>query len=95
MRQMIELIGELSLRSDKFRQLWARHDIHRKGSAVEHFHHPVVGRLMLHQHAMTLPDHPDLQLWIYQAEPGSDFEHALRRLAELATTLVDRSPTNS
>ncbi|MBF6127083.1 helix-turn-helix domain-containing protein [Nocardia brasiliensis] len=94
-RQMTELIGELSLRSDKFRQLWARHDIHRKGSAVKHFHHPVVGRLMLHQYAMTLPDHPDLQLWIYQAEPGSDSEHALRRLAELATTLVDRSPTNS
>ncbi|MGX1763313.1 MmyB family transcriptional regulator [Streptomyces lydicus] len=92
---MIELIGELSLRSDKFRQLWARHDIHRKGSAVKHFHHPVVGRLTLHQHAMTLPDHPDLQLWIYQAEPGSDSEHTLRRLAELATTLVDRSPTNS
>ncbi|GAB3473697.1 helix-turn-helix domain-containing protein [Amycolatopsis cihanbeyliensis] len=75
--QMIELIEELSLRSDRFRQLWARHDIHRKGSAVKHFHHPTAGRLTLHQHVMTLPDHPELQLWIYQAEPGSDSEHAL------------------
>ncbi len=82
--QMIELIGELSLRSDRFRELWARHDIHRKGSAVKHFHHPIAGRLTLYQHVMTLPDHPDLQLWIYQAEPGSDSERALRRLAEPA-----------
>lgn len=81
--QLIELIGELSLRSDKFRQLWARHDIHRKGSAVKHFHHRSAGRLTLHQHVMALPDHPGLQLWIYQAEPGS--EHALRKLAEPAT----------
>ncbi|KAA8885350.1 helix-turn-helix transcriptional regulator [Nocardia colli] len=81
--QLIELIGELSLRSDKFRQLWARHDIHRKGSAVKHFHHRSAGRLTLHQHVLTLPDHPELQLWIYQAEPGS--ERALRKLAEPAT----------
>ncbi|WP_405162833.1 helix-turn-helix transcriptional regulator [Nocardia sp. NBC_01499] len=79
--QMIELIGELSLRSGKFRQMWARHDIHRKGSAVKHFRHPVVGPLTLYQHVMTLPDHPESQLWIYQAEPGSDSEHALGVLA--------------
>lgn len=83
--EMIELIAELSLRSDRFRQMWARHDIHRKGSAVKHFNHPVVGQLTLQQHVMTLADHPDLQLWIYQAEPGSASEYALRRLAEPAT----------
>ncbi|MFI1919444.1 hypothetical protein [Nocardia sp. NPDC020380] len=77
--QMIELIEELSLRSDEFRRMWARHDVHRKGSAIKLFHHPLVGRLTLHQHVLTLPDHPDLQLWIYQAESGS--EHALGKLA--------------
>jgi hypothetical protein len=80
--QMIELVRELSLRSDRFRQMWARHDVHRKGSAVKHFHHPVVGELTLYQHVMPLLDHPDLQLWIYQAEPGSASECAVRRLAE-------------
>ncbi|MGX1776760.1 helix-turn-helix domain-containing protein [Nocardia brasiliensis] len=83
--QMIELIGELSLRSDTFRQLWARHDVHRKGSAIKNFHHPAVGWLTLHQHVLTLPDHPELQLWIYQAEPGSDSERAVRKLAGSAT----------
>jgi transcriptional regulator with XRE-family HTH domain len=80
--QMIELIGELSLRSARFRRMWARHDVHRKGSAVKHFRHPVAGRLTLHQHVMILPDQHGLQLWIYQAEPGSDSEHALRKLTE-------------
>ncbi len=86
--QMIELIGELSLRSDTFRELWARHDIHRKGSAIKHFHHPVVGRLTLHQHVLTLPDQPELQLWIYQAAPGS--EHAVRKLAGSVTATPSR-----
>ncbi|WP_433574953.1 helix-turn-helix domain-containing protein [Nocardia brasiliensis] len=88
--QMIELIGELSLRSDTFRQLWARHDIHRKGSAIKHFHHPVAGLLTLHQHVLTLPDHPELQLWIYRPEPGADSEHAVRKLAESATATPHR-----
>ncbi|MFI6167880.1 hypothetical protein ACIBCN_13955 [Nocardia sp. NPDC051052] len=93
--QMIELIGELSLRSDKFRQLWARHGIHRKGSAVKHFHHPVAGKLTLYQHVMPFPDDPELQLWIYQAEPGSDSEHALRKLEEAATATPCRSNRRS
>lgn len=86
--QMSDLIEELSLRSDRFRELWARHDVHRKGNAVKHFNHPVVGQLVLQQHVMPVPDHPDLQLWIYQAEPGSESECAVRRLHDLATAAL-------
>ncbi|WP_028936274.1 helix-turn-helix domain-containing protein [Pseudonocardia spinosispora] len=82
--RMVELIGELSLRSESFRRLWARHDAHRKGSAVKRFIHPMVGPLTLHQHVLTLPDDPELQLWLYQAEPGSESEHALTRLLSTA-----------
>ncbi|WP_037067090.1 helix-turn-helix domain-containing protein [Pseudonocardia acaciae] len=79
--RLVELIGELSVRSELFRRLWARHDAHNKASAVKHFRHPAVGDLTLHQHVMSLPHNPELQLWIYQAEPGSASEKALLRLS--------------
>ncbi|MEU3958993.1 helix-turn-helix transcriptional regulator [Streptomyces buecherae] len=82
--QMADLIGELNDRSAAFRRLWARHDVHRKASATKHFRHPVAGPLTLRQHVLTLPDHPELQLWIYQAEPGSPSERALLALGESA-----------
>ena len=34
-RELTELVGELSVRSDRFRQLWARHDVRpRRGRWV-------------------------------------------------------------
>lgn len=80
--QMVDVIGELSRRSASFRRLWERHDVHRKNSAVNDFRRPVVGPLTVHQHIMTLPDQ-ELQTWIYQAEPDSPSEGALRALGEL------------
>jgi transcriptional regulator with XRE-family HTH domain len=82
--QLLALVAELSLHSAEFRRLWARHDAHRKGSAVKRFRHPAAGLLTLRQHVLTLPEHPGLHLWIYQAEPEHGAEDALRRLAELA-----------
>lgn len=91
--RMIELIGELSVRSDEFRQLWARHDIHRKGGAVKRFRHPTAGRLTLDQQVLTLADHPGAQLWIYRAEPGSDTERALRKLVPGDVDAAGPAPT--
>ncbi|MGH2891826.1 MAG: hypothetical protein ACRDPM_00970 [Solirubrobacteraceae bacterium] len=42
--RLTELIGELSLRSQEFRQLWARHDVRPKGSGTSVMHHPQAGR---------------------------------------------------
>ena len=39
-RDLTDLVGELSTRSDEFRQLWARHDVRFHISGVKHFHHP-------------------------------------------------------
>jgi hypothetical protein len=35
-----ELVGELSVRSERFRQLWARHDSRPKRSGAMHIDHP-------------------------------------------------------
>jgi transcriptional regulator with XRE-family HTH domain len=77
--ELTELIEELSLHSADFRQEWARYDVHRKRRAVKVFHHPI-GRLELTQHVLTVPERPDLQLWVYDAEAGSEHERRLHAL---------------
>jgi hypothetical protein len=41
------LVGELSLKSERFRKLWARHDVRQGHSATSVIHHPRVGDLQL------------------------------------------------
>lgn len=50
----IELVGELSLTSSRFRQLWARHDVRdREGAPIE-LDHPLVGRLRLNREKLSI-----------------------------------------
>jgi hypothetical protein len=46
-RDLTDLVGELSTRSEEFRQHWARHDVRFHISGVKHFHHSQVGELEL------------------------------------------------
>ena len=75
-----DLIGELSTRSEEFRQLWAGHDVrfHRTGTKV--LHHPLVGDLTLSYEVLELPADPGQELVTYSAEPGSESEIALGKL---------------
>jgi transcriptional regulator with XRE-family HTH domain len=78
-----ELVGELSVRSDRFRQLWARHDVRPKRSGTTRIDHPLVGPLELSYEKLPILG-TDLQaLVVYHAAPGSA---AARALALLATT---------
>ncbi|MGN9841671.1 helix-turn-helix transcriptional regulator [Nonomuraea sp. H19] len=81
--QLIEVVGELSLKSADFRRLWARHDIRQKTRETKRFHHPVVGELTLDYESLTINSAPGQQLVVYQAEPGSSSEHALFLLGSL------------
>lgn len=81
--QLIELVGELSLRSVEFRRLWARHDIRQKAHETKRFRHPVVGELTLDYESLTVNGAPGQQLVVYQAAPGSPSEHALSLLGSL------------
>ncbi|RNF87172.1 XRE family transcriptional regulator [Streptomyces botrytidirepellens] len=82
--QLIEAVGELSLRSEEFRRLWARHDIRQKAHETKRFRHPVVGELTLDYESLTVNGAPGQQLVVYQAEPGSPSEHALSLLGSLS-----------
>ncbi|WP_199191167.1 helix-turn-helix domain-containing protein [Amycolatopsis sp. CA-126428] len=75
------LAGELSLASERFRELWAEHAVQEKARGWKLIMNPVVGELRLRYETLRLPDDPDQGLVIYHAEPGSASERALGLLA--------------
>ncbi|VXB08124.1 helix-turn-helix transcriptional regulator [Pseudoclavibacter sp. 8L] len=85
-RQLTDLVGELSVRSDEFRIRWAAHDVRRHYSGAKHFRHSAVGALELVYHAMDLEDDPGHTMTVYTAVPGSSSEEGLRLLSSWAAT---------
>ncbi|MFK0115226.1 helix-turn-helix domain-containing protein [Streptomyces sp. NPDC090994] len=81
---LTRLVGELSLRSEPFRRLWARHDIGHKTHETKRLRHPLVGELTLSYETLTVNGTPDQQLVVYHAEPGSPSAEALALLGSLA-----------
>lgn len=77
-KKLHDLVGELSTRSDVFRELWGRHDVWRHESGVKRFHHPAVGDLTLHYNGLDLVGHTAIQLTVLSAEPGSADHEALQ-----------------
>jgi hypothetical protein len=82
--KLVELIGELSLRSERFRALWARQDVRQKTSGTTRLLHPQVGALDLHYEKLALPESPGQVLITYHAERGSPSYERLELLAHLA-----------
>jgi len=78
------LVGELSVRSQRFRRLWARHDVRGRTNGRLTIAHPQVGTLVLDFERLLVPSAPGQQLVVYSAEPGSRSDEALRLLAALA-----------
>lgn len=85
-KKLTELIGELSTRSQVFRQRWADHNVRYHRTGAKRLHHPAVGALELHFEAMTLASDPGLTLLVYTAAPGSPSADSLRLLASWAAT---------
>jgi transcriptional regulator with XRE-family HTH domain len=79
-----ELVGELSVRSERFRQLWARHDARPKRSGTSRIEHPQVGPLELSYEKLPIPDTDRQTLVVYHAEPGSRSAQGLLLLASAA-----------
>ncbi len=83
---LIDLVGELSTRSDTFRVRWAAHDVRLHRTGLKHVRHPIVGDLHLSYDVMELPADPGLSLIAFSAEAGSPDDDALRLLASWAAT---------
>ncbi|MER5301594.1 helix-turn-helix domain-containing protein [Streptomyces lasiicapitis] len=83
------LVGELSVKSEEFRRLWATHDVREKGHGVKHLRHPLVGELTLSFETMRLQDNSEQSLVTYHAEPGSPSAEGLRLLASWGADAAD------
>lgn len=56
--ELIALVGELSTRTELFRQGWASLDVRLHRSGRKRMHHPIVGRLDLDVEFLELPAEP-------------------------------------
>ena len=86
-RDLTDLIGELSTRSDDFRTRWAAHNVRLHQTGAKRFHHPVVGDLTLTFEMIELAADPGLNLLTFTAEPGSKSDEALNLLGSWAATV--------
>jgi transcriptional regulator with XRE-family HTH domain len=86
-RDLTDLIGELSTRSEEFRARWADHNVRLHQTGTKRFHHPVVGELTLTFEMMELAGDPGLNLLTFTAEPGTKSHEALNLLGSWAATI--------
>jgi transcriptional regulator with XRE-family HTH domain len=85
-RELSDLVGELSTRSEEFRGHWATHNVRLHNKGEKRFNHPVVGELELSYNRIELAADPGLTIIAYTAEPGSKSAEALSLLASWAAT---------
>ncbi|MEU6739798.1 helix-turn-helix transcriptional regulator [Streptosporangium sandarakinum] len=81
--RFVELVGELALSSQRFRTLWARHDVRGLDGGTTTVDHPVVGELRLHRDKLPVDD---VILVVYYPDKDSDSDEKLRLLAALSHT---------
>jgi transcriptional regulator with XRE-family HTH domain len=85
-RELSDLVGELSTRSEEFATRWAAQNVRFHRHGLKDIHHPIVGDLHLTFEVLDLPSDPDLSFIVYSAEPGSTSEDGLHLLASWTAT---------
>lgn len=91
--RFIELVGELSLASDRFRKLWARHDVQPREGASVTLDHPQVGLLTLNREKLAVGSSGQL-LVVYHADQGTDNAEKLSLLASYQAYLRTSPPAS-
>jgi transcriptional regulator with XRE-family HTH domain len=94
-RALSDLIGELSTRSETFRNRWAAHNVVLHRAGAKQFHHPVVGDLSLAYEVMELSADTGLTLTAYSPEPDSPSQDGVALLASWAATQDQNDPYES
>ncbi|MDR6170458.1 hypothetical protein QE359_001487 [Curtobacterium sp. SORGH_AS776] len=77
------IIGELSMKSERFRQLWAGQDVSRVGSPTGVVHDSAVGDLTLRREKLAVVGSEGLVVVMYDAESGSTDADELVLLSSL------------
>ncbi|MGF1425630.1 helix-turn-helix domain-containing protein [Kitasatospora sp. LaBMicrA B282] len=82
--QLASLIGELTMGSRQFAELWAEHRVRAWDLAEYQMCHPLVGPVDVLQHSMPVPRAQGIRLVVVTAAPGSASQAALQLLAHTA-----------
>ena len=82
-RELHNLVGELAVRSERFRQLWAEEGPAPQVTGVGEWRHPIVGQLRLTREKTPIDGTDGMMLVVYRAEKGSISEMALDLLKTL------------
>jgi transcriptional regulator with XRE-family HTH domain len=75
-----DLVDSLCADSERFRELWARHDAGIQPTDMARFNHPLVGPLELRFELLSLMGTDGQVLILYHADPGSRSEAGLQKL---------------
>lgn len=92
---LTDLVGELSLKSERFRKLWARHAVKDKADGIKSYTHPLVGPLELRYETFSINGADGQVLAVYHAEPGSTSAQALALLSSMISPPSDPRPRPS
>ncbi|MFI0465956.1 helix-turn-helix transcriptional regulator [Saccharopolyspora sp. 5N102] len=93
--KLTELIGELTMNSPEFAALWAAHPVSGCAHDRRSYHHPLVGTLTLGTELLQIPDDEGQRIAVFNAEPGSSSEAALKLLADLTFASTTSRPLRS
>jgi hypothetical protein len=88
--RFIELTGELSLASERFRRLWARHEVRGQRGTPIRIVHPQVGEMVLNRERLEISGAPGLMLVVYHPDDGSDAADKLALLGSAALPAAER-----
>ncbi|MGR3867927.1 helix-turn-helix domain-containing protein [Streptomyces graminifolii] len=84
--RLVELVGELSVRSERFRYLWSRHEVRPMLGRTSLLSHPLVGDFELRSNKFEIPGTDALSLVVFHAEPGSRSAELLGLLGSLTAS---------
>jgi transcriptional regulator with XRE-family HTH domain len=79
--RVAQLVGELSLASEHFGRIWARHDVRALAGAPVLMRHPGLGELALSREKLPIGDSGGQLLVLYHAAPGTPSAAALACLS--------------
>lgn len=85
-RRLGALVGELSVRSEEFRRLWADHQVREKTHGSKLIHHPLTGTLSFGYETLAVSGAADQLLIAYTTPAGSP---TAQKLAVLASWAAD------
>jgi transcriptional regulator with XRE-family HTH domain len=91
--RFVELVGELSLGSERFRRLWARHDVQIRAGIPIRLRHPQVGELTVRCEKLAIGGADTQTLVVYHAGRGTDDAEKLALLASLTSGAGGLRPT--